>query len=86
MIVVDGIKMDEIKTKDFRQFLTAVGADGKAIVVTSEHDNNVVLSARNLCGVKTTFANLLCTYDIMHAKKFVVDKAALSMIEEVYAK
>jgi len=85
IIVVDSIEMEEIKTKDFRKFLEAVGATGKTMVVTPEVNNNVILSARNLPGVKTTFASLLNTYDIMDARAFVVDKAALPVIEEVYA-
>jgi len=85
IIVVDNIEMQEIKTKDFQKFLDAVGATGKALIVTPEVNNNVILSARNLPGVKTTFASLLNTYDIMDARAFVVDKAALPMIEEVYA-
>ena len=85
IIVVDGIEMDEIKTKDFKEFLEAVGVTGKALVVTPETNNKVVLSARNLPGVKTTFASLLNTYDVFNANTFVVDKAALPTIEEVYA-
>jgi len=85
IIVVDGIKMDVIKTKAFIQFLEAVGATGKTLIVTPEVNENVILSARNIPGVKTTFATLLSTYDIMYAQKFVVDKAALATIEEVYA-
>ena len=85
IIVVDEIKMDEIKTKNFITFLDAIGASGKALIVTPEKNENVVLSARNLPGVKTTFAALLNTYDIMDARVFVVDKAALPTIEEVYA-
>ena len=85
VIVVDGLKMEDIKTKRFREFLEAVGVSGKALIVTPELDKNVILSARNLPGVKTTFASLLNTYDIMDARKFVVDKAALPNIEEVYA-
>ena len=85
IIVVDGIEMDEIKTKGFREFLDAIGVDGKALIVTPELNDKVVLSARNLPGVKTTFASLLNTYDIVNAQTFVVDKAALPTIEEVYA-
>jgi len=85
IIVVDEIKMDTIKTKEFRAFLEACGVTGKALVVTPEKSENVVLSANNLPGVKTTFATLLNVYDIMDARTFVVDKAALPLIEEVYA-
>ena len=85
VVVVDSIEMEEIKTKEFKKFLDAVGVHGKALIVTPEINNNVILSSRNLPGVKTTFATLLNTYDVMDARTFVVDKAALETIEEVYA-
>ena len=53
MVVVDNIQLDEIKTRSMVQFLKAVGAEGKALVVTPEVNKNVVLSARNIAGVKT---------------------------------
>ena len=53
--------------------------------MTAEVNGNVVLSARNIPGVQTTFANLINVYDILNAKKLVVDKAALAKIEEVFA-
>ena len=84
-IVLDELKLDEIKTKKFAGFLSAVNADGKALVVTAEANENVVLSARNLPGVQTTFANLVNVYDVLNAKKLVLDKAALAKIEEVFA-
>ena len=85
IIAIDSIKMDEIKTKTFKAFLDAVKVDRKALVVTAEADELVVKSARNIPGVKTTFANLINVYDILNADKFVVDKAALAKIEEVFA-
>ena len=85
IVVIDEIKMDEIKTKKFAGFLSAVNADCKALVVTAEANENVVLSARNRPGVQTTFANLVNVYDILNAKKLVLDKAALAKIEEVFA-
>jgi large subunit ribosomal protein L4 len=85
IIVVDGIEMDNIKTKDFAKFLSAVGVTGKALVVTPEVRDTVVKSAQNIPGVQTTIATILSAYDIMNAKTFVVDKAALATIEEVYA-
>ena len=85
IIVVDGLKMDEIKTKTFKTFLSKVGVEGKALVVTENVDKNVVLSARNLCGVATTIATVLSPYQILTSGKMVVDKAALAKIEEVYA-
>ena len=85
IIVVDKIEMNEIKTKTFRQFLEAVKADGKAVVVTPEVNANVVKSARNLPGVLTTPAKLINVYDLVNAKYLVVDKDALAVIEEVFA-
>ena len=85
IVVIDSIKMEEIKTKTFKNFLSAVGCDCKALVVTAENDQVVVKSARNIPGVMVTFANLINVYDILNAKKFVVDQAALAKIEEVFA-
>ena len=85
IVVIDSIKMDEIKTKSFQQFLNAVGCDGKALVVTAQADQNVVKSARNIPGVEVCFANIINVYDILNHQKFVVDQAALATIEEVFA-
>ncbi len=85
VVVIDAIKMDEIKTKTFKQFLQAVNADCKALVVTAENDAIVVKSAANIPGIVVTFANLINVYDVLNAKKLVVDKAALAKIEEVFA-
>ena len=85
IIVVDSIKMDSIKTKDFRAFLNAVKADGKSLVVTPAKDEIVIKSARNIPGVETSMANLINVYDILKAKYLVLDKEALTVIEEVFA-
>mgnify|MGYP000778237975 CR=1 FL=1 len=85
IIVVDSIKMDSIKTKDFRSFLSAVKADGKAAVITPEVNEVVVKSARNLPGVTTAPAKLINVYDLLNAKTLVIDKEALAVIEEVFA-
>ena len=85
IIVIDSIKMDSIKTQDFRAFLTAVKADGKSLVVTPAKDEIVVKSARNIPGVETSMANLINVYDILKAKYLVLDKEALTVIEEVFA-
>ncbi len=84
VIVVEGLDQDEIKTKSFKAFLTKIGADRKSVIVTPELRKNVVLSARNIPGVVTTIATILNAYDILNADKFVVDKAALEKIAEVY--
>ena len=85
LVVIDSIKMDAIKTAEFRKFLNAVKVDGKAVVVTPEVDTVIVKSARNIPGVLTTVANILSVYDIINAQYLVVDQAALAKIEEVYA-
>ena len=82
LLVVDGLGMNEIKTRTFQGFLNAVEAD-KAVVVTS--CANVVKSARNIPGVVTTPANLINVYDIVNANQLIIDKAALATIEEVLA-
>ena len=82
VLVVDGLSMDEIKTKTFKGFLDAVQAK-KAVVVTS--CSNVVKSARNIPGVVTTPAALINVYDIVNANQLIIDKAALATIEEVFA-
>ena len=85
LVVIDSIKMDAIKTKDFRSFLSAVKADGKAAVITPEVNEVVVKSARNLHGVTTAPAKLINVYDLLNAKTLVIDKEALAVIEEVFA-
>ncbi len=85
IIVVDAIKLDSIKTKDFRAFLNAIKADGKSLVVTPAKDEIVMKSARNIPGVEVAMANLINVYDILKAKYLVLDKEALAVIEEVFA-
>ena len=84
VLVVDGLKLDEVKTKTMQGFLNALEA-GKPVVITADVDNNVVLSSRNIPGVVTTTAKVLSVYDIVNAKQLIIDKAALAIIEEVYA-
>ena len=83
LIVIDAIKFDAPKTKAFAAFMSAVNAS--ALVVTAAPDQNVALSGRNLPGVKTTMANMINTYDILKYDTLVVDKASLTVIEEVFA-
>ena len=85
VVVIDSIKMDAPKTKEFAAFLAAVGAEKKPLVVTAAADQNVVKSGRNIPGCQVTFANLINVYDIVNAEKLVVDQAALQKIVEVFA-
>ena len=85
IIVIDGLQVEEIKTKAFKAFLDKVGVENKALVVTENVDEKVIKSARNIAGVTTTIASILSPYMILTSGKMVVDKAALAKIEEVYA-
>jgi len=85
IIVVDNLALDAIKTKSMVAFLNAVGASSGALIVTPEPRENVIKSARNIPGVKTTIANILNVYDVLNGSKFIVDREAIACIEEVYA-
>ena len=85
IIVVDEIKLDEIKTKKVAAMLSALNAPAKALIVTNEKNDNVVKSARNIEGVTTTFMGSLNVYDILKHDVMVVTKDAVAKIEEVYA-
>ena len=85
IIVIDGLKVEEIKTKAFKAFLDKVGVERKALIVTENVDEKVIKSARNIEGVSTTIATVLSPYMILTSGKMVVDKAALAKIEEVFA-
>ncbi len=85
ILVIDGLKMDEIKTRTYKCLLSKLGVEGKALVVTENVEENVVKSARNIEGVSTTIATILSPYMILTGGKMIVDKAALAKIEEVYA-
>ena len=85
IVVIDGLKVDEIKTKPFAALLNKIGAGNKALVITETVDEKVVKSARNIEGVSTTFAAVLNPYQILTGGKLVIDKAALAKIEEVFA-
>ena len=84
LIVVDELKLAEIKTKAFANVMSNLSVD-KGLVVLAENDANVVLSARNMATVQTTLTNELNVYDLMKAKKVVLTKDAVAKIEEVYA-
>ncbi len=84
LIVLDELKLDEIKTKKFVAVMDNLKVSN-GLVVIGENDTNVVLSARNLQNVNTAVANTINVYDIMKAKTVVVTKDAVAKIEEVYA-
>ena len=84
LIVLDELKLDEVKTKKFAEVLNALKLE-KALVVLDSLDQNVILSARNIDTVKTTQVSTLNTYDVMKYSTVVVTKKAVQNIEEVYA-
>ena len=84
IVVIDSIKMEEIKTKTIVNMLNALGADRKVLLVLPEKDEKVILSARNIPGVKTALVNTLNVYDILNCDKFIVVKDAVAQLEEVY--
>jgi large subunit ribosomal protein L4 len=85
MLVLDGLKIDEYKTKTMVKLMGALNVDRKALLVLDGVDAKVIKSAANIPGVKTTQVNTLNVYDILNYDKFIVVKDAVSKIEEVYA-
>ena len=84
MVVVDAFNMDEIKTAKFAEILNNLKVS-KALVVTKDKDEKVILSARNIPTVKTTMTNAINVYDILKYDTLVITKDAVAAIEEVYA-
>ena len=85
MLVLDSLSMDEIKTKTVATMLGALNAGKKVLMVLPEKNDNVILSARNIPGVKTAQVNTLNVYDVLNCDTFIVVKDAVAQIEEVYA-
>ena len=83
-IVVDDLKLDEVKTKKMVGALKALNADKALIVIKGENDN-VVLSARNIPTVKVSYVDTINVYDILKYNTLVLSKDAVAAIEEVYA-
>ena len=84
LIVVDELKFDEIKTKNFKNVLDNLKTT-KALVVLNDNDKNVVMSARNIPDVKTALTNTINVFDILKYNTLIVTKDAVATIEEVYA-
>ena len=83
-VVVDELKLDEIKTKKFVEVLKNLNVE-KALVVLNDMDEKVIASAANIPTVKTTQTNELNVFDVFKYDTVVVTKAAVATIEEVYA-
>ena len=83
-VVVDELKLDEVKTKKFAEVLKNLNVE-KALVVLNSMDTNVIMSAKNLPTVKTAQTNELNVFDVLKYDTVVVTKDAIATIEEVYA-
>ena len=84
IFVLEDLNFDEIKTKQVKAVLDGLKVE-KALIVTAEKDENVILSARNLEGVRTVTSNAINVYDILKYNNLVITKDAVAKIEEVYA-
>ena len=84
LIVLDELKFDAIKTKEFKKVMDNLKVS-KAMVVIGGQDENVILSARNLPTVNTAVAENINVYDILKGDTLVLTKDAVAKIEEVFA-
>jgi large subunit ribosomal protein L4 len=84
LVVVDELKLDEIKTKKFTEVMNNLKVES-GLVVISEINENVILSARNVAEINTSVVNNINVYDVLNAQKLVLTKDAVAKIEEVYA-
>lgn len=85
IIVLDALNCDEIKTKQITNLLKNLNVNEKALIVLPENDKNIVLSARNIKGVDTTYVGSINTYEVLNHTKCIILKDAVSKLEEVYA-
>lgn len=85
IIVVDKLVLEQPKTKEMVKILSNLNAGKKTLVVIPERDENVILAARNIPGVKTTYVNTINVYDILNCDSFLITKDAVNKVEEVYA-
>ena len=82
--VVEQLKIEEPKTKEMLRILAALGVDTSTLITTSEPEENVIKSARNLPGIKTTPANILNVVDILSYKMLLMTEAAVRKAEQLW--
>lgn len=85
IVVIEELNFDAPKTKQVVSLLENLKVDSKTLIVLADNNENIVKSARNIEGVKTTFVNTLNVYDILNYDKFIITKDAVKKVEEVYA-
>lgn len=83
LVVIDELKLDQVKTKEMQKVINNLKLD-KALIVIDGSDQNIILSARNIANVKTAAVNTINVYDILKYDSFVVTKEAINKIQEVY--
>jgi len=86
LMVLEQLKLDEPRTKEMARILAALGVDSSALIATSEPEENVVKSARNLPGIKTIPASLLNVIDILSYKMLLMTEAAVRKVEQLWGK
>ncbi len=84
LMVLEQLNLDEPKTKEMARILTALGVDSSALIATSEPEENVVKSARNLPRIKTIPANLLNVVDILSCKMLLMPEGAVRKVEQIW--
>ena len=85
IIILDMLKFDVPRTKDMLKVLESIKAAKKALIVTDIKDENVIRSAANIPGVKTTMVGEMNVYDIVNYTSFIITRDAVNRIEEVYS-
>ena len=83
--VVDKYGFEEIKTKKAVSMLSALGLTGKTLILTADVEKNLVLSARNIPGVKVSTASTTCVYDLVKYDNVIASSDAVARIVEVFA-
>lgn len=84
LTVVEDLRLEQPKTKEMQQILSVLGGDSSVLIVTSEPERNVVLSARNIPGVKTLPANQLNVTDMLTYKTVLITEAAVRRAEQIW--
>jgi large subunit ribosomal protein L4 len=85
IIVLDNLVMNQPKTKEFIAILKNLNVASKALVVTATADEQVILSARNIPGVKVLAAEGINVLDVLAHDQLIITKGAVEKVEEVFA-
>lgn len=85
ILVLDNLSLETCKTKQMVNVLNNLKVETSALVVVADKNENVVLAARNIPGVRTANVNTINVFDILKYEKFIITKEAVEKVEEVYA-